>query len=494
MAGNPKFYKFMFLYTFLVMVLAFLVLWWLFHHHKPADVVADFGGRTSTVSVPPNFFGSGGVGSTVSSQSGIDNLTKVNLRGNRIWINVQTIFANGDTPNYSAWDGQLSRGTQNGLSPMITIYGTPPSLGPQPCSMPSNLTKWAQLAAQAVKHTDQLHPGLNYELWNEPDVANGSFCPPSDPLGNYLKLYGALGPEFRKAAPTAKLGGPTLASSANIASWIPPLLSGATAPYVDFVSWHVYITGTWLLPGMTWDQAYQTTQNPTGGIAYYYRQLEQTVRKGSQPNAATTPIIVSEYNTNYAYQPNNVQNDTVYGPLWNTVAIADFLDVVAQGSLPPGRIVYFMSADSRGYFCLEGIQGGDPLMCNPPKDGQPYNAAYVPYPSLMAFQLFCASDYLNLEETGFNVVVPPTAPSGLLTITFYNPTADTLVLINPTATAVSGLRVKFSHLGIKPTHSQLFTLGNNSLTKQDLRAAPADEAMVKADVPAYSTVAIQLAQ
>ena len=35
---------------------------WLIFHHKPADVTADFGGHSSTTSIPPNFFGSGGVG------------------------------------------------------------------------------------------------------------------------------------------------------------------------------------------------------------------------------------------------------------------------------------------------------------------------------------------------------------------------------------------------------------------------------------------------
>lgn len=491
---NPNFWKVIFLYTFLVMVLAVLVLWWALHR-KPADVTADFGGRTSTVSVPANMLGSGGVGSTVSSQSGIDNMTNVRLRGNRIWINVYIIFASGDInkPDYSLWDGQLQRGTSNGLNPLITVYGTPsPSLGKSHCSMPTDVNKWSQMAAAAVKHTDQLHPGLNYELWNEPDI-NGMCDNISDKLTDYLNLYAAFAPLFKAAAPTAKLGGPSLASSANTTTWIPALTTNPkTAPYVDFTSLHIYITGTWLLPGMTWQQAYDTTQNPTAGLAYYYRLFEQTTRKGSQPNAAQTPVMITEYNTNYAYQPNDVQNTAIYGPLWNMVAVADFVDVVAQGSLPPARLIYFMSADSKGYFCLEGVQGGDARMCSPPTAGQPYNAVYVPYPPLLAYQLLCAQDFMNLDDTGFNVVQPPTAPNGLMTIAVYTQTADNLVIINPTGTDVTGLKVEMKGLGIKPTRGHQFVLSKGTLAKSELRVAGADKFRAPVDVPAYSTVTVQL--
>ena len=97
----------------------------------------------------------------VSSQSGIDNLTKVNLRGNRIWINLHIIFKNGDInkPDYSLWDGQLKRGTSGGLDPLITVFGTPPSLGASECAFSSDINKWVQFAvAIAIQHTDQLYP------------------------------------------------------------------------------------------------------------------------------------------------------------------------------------------------------------------------------------------------------------------------------------------------------------------------------------------------
>ena len=36
--------------------------------------------------------------------------------------------------------------------------------------------------------------------------------------------------------------------------WIPAFLSGATAPYVDFVSFHIYPTGQQdINNGLTWD-------------------------------------------------------------------------------------------------------------------------------------------------------------------------------------------------------------------------------------------------
>jgi hypothetical protein len=487
----------LFLFICIVVFVGLVVVLWIISHRKPADVIADFGNHTSTVNVPANFFGSGGVGSTVSAQSGIDNLTRVNLRGNRIWINVNTIFPTGDinAPSWSAWDNQLKRGTQSGLDPLITVWGTPvPSLGVSSCSMPNDVNRWAQLAAAAIKHTDQQHPGLWYELWNEPDT--GGLCNSSNYLNDYLRLYGALGPLFKGASPTGKFGGPALASSGNTATWISALTSGATAPYVDFTSLHIYITGAWLLPNMTWQQAFDTTQAEPNGLAYYYRLFEQTTRRGSQPNPAATGIVISEYNTNYVYQPNGVQNTEVYGPLWNMVAVSDFVNVAPKGSLPPSRIHYFMSSDSQGYFCLEGVAGGDTKMCSPPKDGQPYNATYVPYPPLLAYQLLCASDYMNLETGGFSVVTAPAAPAstGLLTMAVYTGVADSLVLINPTGAGVTGLKVEMKQLGFKPTRGQIFALSNNTLSKSDLDVKSSDRFRTSVDVPAYSTVTLMVSQ
>jgi hypothetical protein len=486
-----KKYAKLFLLICVIVFLGVVVLLWLLSHHKPADVTADFGDRTSTIVVPPDFFGTGGVGSTVSSQTGIDNMTNVRLLGNRIWINVNTIFPTGDVnaPSWSAWDNQLKRGTQNGLDPLITVWGTPaPTLGVQACSMPTDVNKWAKLAAAAIKHTDAIKPGLWYELWNEPDT--GSLCNSTNYLNDYLRLYGALGPLFRAASPTGKFGGPALASSANTTSWIGAMTTNpATAPYVEFTSLHIYITGSWLLPNMTWQQAYDTTQNPTAGLAYYYRLFEQTTHRGSQPNAATTPTVISEYNTNYVYSPNNVQNDAIYGPLWNTVAVADFLNNGPQGSVPPAKIIHFMSGDSKGYFCLEGVANGDLKACKQPSDGQPYNAVYVPYPTLLAYQLFCDPNYLNMEN-GFSVVTPPPAPNSLLTTAFYTAKTNSVVLINPTATPVSGLRVKLSHLGIHPTFGSQSILSNGTLVKNDLKVSSGNSVTVKTDIPAYSTVAL----
>lgn len=482
--------KFLALWLFICVVVfvgLLVIAFWL-GHRKAADITADFTNHSSTIAIPANFFGSGGVGSTVSAQSGIDNITNVSLLGNRLWLSLHLIYPTGNihAPDYHLYDAQLQRGTQKGLDPLITIYGTPHNLGVTECEVPSDLGKWAKMVAAAVHHTNQLHPGLWYELWNEPDF---TICNSSNALNDYLRMYAALGPLFRAACPTCKLGGPSLASSGNTSAWMPALLNGATAPYVDFASFHIYITGTWLLPDMTWQEAYDQTQSETGGVAYYYRLFEQTVRAGHQPDAAHTPIVLTEYNTNYAFEPNNVQNDPVFGPLWNTVVVADFMNVVAQGSFPPSRIHYFAAGDSRNYFCLEAIPNGDPKLCAPPTEGQPYDAVYAPYPTLKAYELFCSPKYLNLES-GFSVVNPPAAPSGLLTLAVYTPTADSLVVINPTAAAISGLRVKLAHLGFRASHGQAFTLANNALTAADVKVGGGKEVTATVDVPAYSTVAV----
>jgi len=487
MASNAL--RFLYWFTFIVLICALLVLWWLWHR-PPSDVVADFQNRTSTVYIQKNFLGSGGVGTTLSDSSGMRIITDANLRGNRVWASLNLIYASGDTPDYGLFDQQMNRATANGLDPIVVIYGTPPSLGASACSMPSSVAKWAQLATGVVAHIDQAHAGLRYEIWNEPDA--GAFCS-SNQLQDYLTLYGTAVPKMRDAAPTARFGGPALASPGpNAQTWIPALLSGATAPYVDFLSFHLYITGTWLLPGMTWDQLYQQTINPTAGLSYYYVQFEKYVRAGSQPNPATTPIYIDEYNTNYSYSSNCCQNDVIFGPLWNTTAMVIWMNAVSDGaSTIPGGLVYFMSSDANNFFCLIGAPSDNYADCRYPTQGQ---NNYAAYPSLLAYQLFAQAGYLNIEDGG-NVAARPKVPQGLLATAFYTAHADDLVIVNPTSTAYSELRVKLQHPGMHSITPKLFLLSNNNLVSSPLRIAPAlDGVTAKVDLPAYSTLAIQLTQ
>lgn len=77
------------------------------------------------------------------------------------------------------------------------------------------------------------------------------------------------------------------------------------------------------------------TQDPQGGIAAHYAAIAQIVSSGNQPNAATTPIYVTEYNTSagsYEDRSGNVisccNTGPVYAPVWNALFAADMLHAV----------------------------------------------------------------------------------------------------------------------------------------------------------------------
>jgi len=477
------------LITIVIIVIAVILL-----HPTRALLTVDYKNRTSLTVMQPLFFGAGGIGTTMSYAEGIKEITSINLLGNRIFVQVNSIYATSTSqPNYSALDGQLERATRDGLRPIVVIQGTPPDLGPSQCSMPQPLDSWVKIATEVVKHIEQRIPNrASYEVWNEPDAQN-SFCDPNA-LNDYLTLYAAAAKAFKEAAPTALIGGPTLAAPGpNTATWIPAFLSGATAPYVDFVSFHLYITGTPNLPGMTWDDLYNASANPNGGLSYYYRNLESYVRKGSQPNAATTPIYITEYNANYAYEPNCCQNDPVYGPLWNTAAVVFWLNAVNDGAkLLPARISYFNASDSKSYFCLLGTLT-DSMDCKYPGSS---GTTYQRYPQFAAYEMFTSTAFLNLETTGANVVATPIVPDGLIAAAFYTPTADSVVIVNPTKKGYPAAQINLQNTGLQSMAGERYMLTGGMLlrTPQPIQAIAKGSVSTLVNIPPYSTVTISLVQ
>src|SRR5204862_3260023 len=131
-------------------------------------------------------------------------------------------------------------------------------------------------------------------------------------LSTYMTLYAAAAPAMRAQAladhAQIRIGGPV--SGGGGLNWITTLLgSASTANYVDFVSYHKYMGYITLLQqGMTWDGVGGTPsllaleQSPNGGFAQSFKAVSALVRSGLQPNAAITPILITEYNDDAAFQ------------------------------------------------------------------------------------------------------------------------------------------------------------------------------------------------
>jgi hypothetical protein len=460
-------------------------------------VSADFGNRSgSTPVVPTGIFSAGGTGTApVNSQSTIGLFTAAGIDRTRIWIALDQVYATS-TANFSYLDYSLQTISNAGLHPLGVIYNTPPSLGWSSCGAPSDYWQWGQMAASVVAHVDQKFPGLmqDYEIWNEPEL-QGSLCTGSvtSNLSAYVSMFAAAGQAMHTQATAdgqvIHVGGPVISQLSQAPTWIPALLNnGSTEPYVDFVSFHLYITGQNNIDsGMDWSQLYSITQG-SRGVAYFYQMIEPYVRAGYQRNAATTPIYITEYNTNWAYSTDCCRNNPTYGPLWNSLAIADFLNVVYSGATAvPSQLSYFAAAGS--YFCLVGEWDWD-MDCN--------SAQLTPYPQFYALDLFASPQFLNLQAGGHMAasVSPATTTSGLDATAFYTNSADSVVIVNPTANYYGTVNVSLANLGFSATGGTQYLLNssNAQITNQSVALTPVSGGYsAQVAVPAYSTVAIAVA-
>lgn len=459
-------------------------------------VSANFGSRSGTSrAVPGGIFAVGGTGSTVQGQAAINQLTTAGLNQTRFWISLQQVYASS-TPNWSYLDENLTRMRAAGLHPLAVIYNTPRSLGSQPCSAPSNVYKWGQMARSVVAHVNRNFPGVlrDYEVWNEPELYH-SFCvsDPATRLRDYIALFAAASPAMHTQArldgEPIRVGGPVMSVLSQAPIWIPALLhNSSTAPYVDFVSFHLYVTGlTNIQHGMTWPQLYATTQSGTQGLAHYYKAIEPLVRAGHQPHAGSTPIYISEYNDNWAYAVECCRNNPTYAPLWNSLAVADLLNVVYSGATAvPSKLVYFNSAGK--YFCILG-QWNSAMDCNA--------SVLEPYPQFYAYKLFASPQYLDLQAGGHMAVSvsPASTTSGLTATAFYTAKADNVVIINPTSANLGSVKVVFSNPGLtSPTATEhLLNRANSRIsTKSAAVSSVWGGYSTQVAVPAYSTVAVSL--
>ena len=386
--------------------------------------------------------------------------------------------------------------SDSGVHAIGVIYNTPPSLGSSKCAPPSDVSRWGQMAASVVAHVDRNFPGVlqEYEIWNEPELPT-SLCISDDAtrLKTYVAIFAAAASAMHAQAQadgeTIRTGGPVICMVGEAVDWIPALLNNKlTAPYVDFVSFHLYRTGqTNIDNGMTWQDLYSQTQAPHGGLASAYTYVEPFVRAGHQPNPASTPIYISEYNDNWAFAVDCCRNDATYGPLWNSLAIIDLLNVVYSGAKAvPSRIVYYNVSGK--YFCLFGAWNAD-MDCD--------QSEMQPYPQFYAFQLFAAPDYLNLQAGGHMAVSisPASTQSGLSATAFYTDEADDVVIVNPTASSYSSVSVSLANPGLTSATARMYLLNK---WDSKISSAPvifsSTPAMYTATVaiPAYSTVAVSM--
>ena len=478
------------------------------------SISVDFGSRSGTqIPIQSGMLGAhylvGDVYWAIPSDA--ENQTAVvqaGLKPTRMHANIPNVYAT-PTPDWTKIDGAITSLQALGVHPIIEMDLTPPWLQPSPLACPANpptsvptdLTKWGQMAASYVAHFDKVFPGvvLDYEIWNEPDGPN--LCS-TNKLNDYLAIYAAAAPLMKAQAKTdgkpIRVGGPAT-STVGMTSL---LTDPRTAPSVDFYSYHTYLSGpTEILAEMTWDGAGGTPSllslilNPSTGQQAQYLKALAAVHQAKTLLGANTPIYLDEFNENWSFNQDCCRNSPTYSPLFNSMAVAQILNSAYTGANElPSKMIYYSAASKPSSFCLRGI--ADAAMDCAQSDS---SAKATAYPQLYTYQLIASPGYLDLTDGGFmakSITLSSSATAqGLIVTGFYTATTNSILIINPTASSFGGVTVQISNSGLTRSQATLFTLNS---TNQRISSWPAS--MVAAtngsqltfDIPPDSVLGVSL--
>ena len=479
-----------------------------------ASITVDFGSRSGTqIPIPSGMLGAHYLAGDpywqiLSDAANQTAVVQAGLKSTRMHANVPNVFAT-TTPDWSKIDSTIKSLQALGVHPILEIDLTPPWLQPSTLlcptnpatSVPADLAKWGQMAASYVAHFDGAFPGvvLDYEIWNEPDGPN--LCS-KNKLSDYLAIYAAAVPLMKAQAKTdgvsIRVGGPAT-SAVGMTSL---LTDPRTAPFVDFYSYHTYLSGpNEIQQGMTWDGAggtpsllSMTLNSSTGEQAQYLKALA-AVQLAKTPLGAMTPIYLDEFDDNWSFNPDCCRNDPTYSPLFNSLAVAQILNSAYTGAKQlPSRMVYYSAASKPSSFCLRGIANA--AMDCAQSDS---SATASPYPQLYTYQLIASPGYLDLMDGGFmakSITLSSAASAqGLIVTGFYTATTNSILIINPTASSFGGVTVQVSNSGLSWPQLTLFTLNSTNLKISNWPAsmvAATNGSQATFDIPPHSVLGMSL--
>lgn len=447
-----------------------------------SNVSINFNSRSTTGThyIPPRVFGVERMDS-LHDAADIDMIVAGGITYARMYAQIPLVFktqSNLQSPNWAAIDSIIKRieGANSNIKIMLQMYQTPSWLSPSssvcgaysPNAMPTNVNTWAQIAKQYVQHMDTSFRGVvtDYEIWNEPDT-NSLCVPASSKLPDYLALYKAAAPLMRQqiAADHAysRVGGP--ATAGLPANWVSAMFADSViSQNIDFLSYHIYIFSN-TQTGVQWntytnvDGVLQMTQDSYLGPEQYLVTAAHLLATAKHPYL---PIYNTEYNLDWSYAKNCCQNDPTYSPVWNGLQVAGMLNAVYAGSPTTiQRMVYF-AANAHPYFCLLGAIDAN-MDCYYPSGTTPQQ-----YPQYFLYQMFGASNYLDLESSGGHMALslsPPEQGNGLVVTAFFTPATssnpsglDSIVLINSTPETLSNVPVNISNTGFSGASATLYRI------------------------------------
>lgn len=170
---------------------------------------------------------------------------------------------------------------------------------------------WAGIVGEVVKRFEKSGAHAEYwELWIEPDSSLTRVGSPD--FENLWKFYIEAAKTIKEINPELKVGGPALA-------WPYPDTLGsyldACGPYIDFVSYHQYGTG----------RLDTATSRFFSQIAPKFGTEARRVHKlmGEKLKGREIPLILTEYNMNYGWDPGEARQQTEVNAVFTTVALME---------------------------------------------------------------------------------------------------------------------------------------------------------------------------
>lgn len=133
-----------------------------------------------------------------------------------------------------------------GAKPLMCICFKPRALFPevnQDVVEPVDYAAWEDLIFHLVRHYRERGAGIAYwEVGNEPDIGEDGGCPYRFKPDSYVRYYQHTAAAILRADPSARVGGPALASVRS--PILPALLEAASTNHAStplhFISWHIY--------------------------------------------------------------------------------------------------------------------------------------------------------------------------------------------------------------------------------------------------------------
>ena len=209
-------------------------------------IAIDQNAVTGNVDWTPYSLGQGGLWSGPMIAPYISPLRELHPKFVRVFL--QEYYNEYPAPlgtyNWTQMDQFLSEVVATGAVPIANIDFKPATLYPtinQNVVDPISYADWDALIQQLVQHTKDKGFGIQYwEIGNEPDAGEAGGTPYLFTPSNYVNYYSETANAIRSTDPTAKVGGPALASLQSPIGTALMTAAGNGQVPLDFFSWHSY--------------------------------------------------------------------------------------------------------------------------------------------------------------------------------------------------------------------------------------------------------------